>query len=283
MKQPKKNLIGRRGSGAKKAKIEMRPNQKSGGQSSIEVQSAHFVTQSDSGQVDGDPQIEDAAVATHSDACAKIIALHRQARFALKSQSRVDRSLEAFIRVNVFNFNPHGETKEIERISKATLDLLKAIRRGETPDEYAALVPIINASDISSQPWADIRANCEKQMQKLAATTPGFALVTETKGFGALGLAQIIGETGDLSKYATVSKLWKRMGYAPMNGYAASSWRTNRADGSKLSSDEWVALGYSPERYSIAYSLADSMFRHQIKSAAKSETTFGEPQGPYGA
>jgi hypothetical protein len=215
--------------------------------------------------------------------CADIRALHRTARFALKSQSRIDRSLEAFIRVNVFGFNPHGTEKEIEAASKGAMKLLKQIRSGQTPDEFLSLVPMVMASDTSRGPWDDIRNRCEKDMRKLAAELPCFELVENTNGFGSLGLAQIIGETGDLYKYANVAKVWKRMGYAPHNGHAASSWRTNRADGKKLTADEWTVLGYSPERCSIAFSLADSMFRHQITSAAKSDTTYGAAKGPYGA
>ncbi len=221
--------------------------------------------------------------ASHSAICADIRALHRTSRFALKSQSRIDRSLEAFIRVNVFGFNPHGTEKEIEAASKGAMKLLKQIRSMETPEEFATLEPMVHASDASRGPWDAIRNDCEKRMRKLAEQLPCYELVEATAGFGALGLAQIIGETGDLSNYANVAKVWKRMGYAPHNGYAASAWRTNRADGKKLTSDEWTVVGYSPERCSIAFSLADSMFRHQITSAAKSETTYGAAKGPYGA
>lgn len=246
------------------AKFELPPHQESSGD-----------------QIEFDSHSFHVPAASHSEVCAKIRAFHRILRFAMKSQFRVDRSMEAFVRCNAFGFDTQAEAKEIERISKATLDLLKKIRSGKTPKEFVWLEPIVQASDASSAPWAAVRVDCEKKMRKLAGELPCVEVVEKTLGFGALGLAQLIGEIGNLDNFGTVSKVWKRMGFAPFKGYAASSLKSKR-DGVQMSNEDWTALGYSPKRYAIAFSIADSMFRHQIESAAKSETTYGKPVGVYG-
>lgn len=106
---------------------------------------------------------------------------------------------------------------------------------------------------------ASVRKGHEKAMKKAARELPVFAWVESVSGFGELGLAQIVGECGDLSDYATVARLWKRMGLAVMNGE-----RQRRIAGD---TPERVALaiehGYCPRRRSVMFCLGDSMIKKQ--------------------
>lgn len=79
-------------------------------------------------------------------------------------------------------------------------------------------------------------------------------------GLGDLGLAVLLAEAGDLSKYPTKGHLWKRLGLAPMDGKAMSSWRSSGG----LTADDWVEAGYSPRRRAEIHAcIADPMFRLQ--------------------
>lgn len=62
------------------------------------------------------------------------------------------------------------------------------------------------------------------------------------RGFGAVSLAGIVGEAGDLSNYATKSKLWKRMGLAVIDGVRQGGLTKG------ASAEQWIAHGYSPIR-----------------------------------
>jgi hypothetical protein len=89
----------------------------------------------------------------------------------------------------------------------------------------------------------------------------------------------VIGETGDLSNYAGVRKVWKRLGLAVYEGRAYSTWR--RKGG--LTAEEWTAAGYKPTRLAEIFScVTEPMAKHQIESAEKSNTGFGRPKGKYG-
>ena len=59
-----------------------------------------------------------------------------------------------------------------------------------------------------------------EHMMAFAKALPVASFVEETRGFGYLGLAQIVAEAGDLSNYANPAKLWKRFGLAVIDGRA---------------------------------------------------------------
>jgi hypothetical protein len=108
-------------------------------------------------------------------------------------------------------------------------------------------LPFINARALLESE----RKSTEKQMVKAAKTLPVYEWVESTRGFGALGFAQIVGECGDLSNYGTVSRLWKRLGLAVIEG-----GRQRRVTG-----PDALLHGYSPSRRSVVWNIGDSMFR----------------------
>lgn len=95
------------------------------------------------------------------------------------------------------------------------------------------------------------RMKPEKRLAKLAQRLPVWSWVEPIRGFGALGLAQIVGETGNLSNYANPGKLWKRMGVAVIEGA-----RQRRVAGAAA-----LEHGYSPRRRAVLFCIGDSIVR----------------------
>jgi hypothetical protein len=100
----------------------------------------------------------------------------------------------------------------------------------------------------------------------------------EQRGFGALFLAILIGETGDLNTYTNPGKVWRRMGCAPWTfnptgeeggekTLMGATWRSGREG--KLPASEWEAFGYSPRRRSIAYLVGEGIVKQNGKDSAE--------------
>lgn len=92
----------------------------------------------------------------------------------------------------------------------------------------------------------------EKVLERLAKSLPGYREIWEpTSGLGEVGLALILGETGDLRLYSTPAKVWKRMGLHVYQGRALWTKRPG------MSAQDWTAAGYSPRRRSLMYTIVN--------------------------
>lgn len=100
------------------------------------------------------------------------------------------------------------------------------------------------------------RLRPEKELRKLAEQLPVWLWVESITGFGALGLAQIIAECGDLSKYAGPAKLWTRMGVGRYQRTDGTWERQRKAEG-----ENGVLAQYSPTRRSIMYVIGDCIIK----------------------
>jgi hypothetical protein len=132
-----------------------------------------------------------------------------------------------------------------------------------------ATLPLIEARESIKKH----RLKAERLCAKLAEQLPVYKTFIEpVVGLGALGLAQIIGECGDLRNYANPAKLWKRMGLAVIDGKAHK-----RVKGEQT--------GYSPERRAVIFRIADSLLRQQnaFKELYVTRKVFEQqkvPEGP---
>jgi len=115
------------------------------------------------------------------------------------------------------------------------------------------------------------RIAVEKLMEADAKKLPIWPRVKATPGFGPLNLACLIGETGDLTNYATHSKLWKRLGLAVINGE-----RQRRVPGAAA-----IEHGYSPSRRSVMWNVGQCLFKAQSQRVDKSTGRILKPAGPY--
>ncbi len=114
------------------------------------------------------------------------------------------------------------------------------------------------------------RAQTEKELERLAKTLPIAGWVLQLKGLGLGSLAAIVGEAGDLSNYATHSKLWKRLGLAVIDG-----GHQKRAKG-----DAAIAHGYCPTRRAIVWNIGQCVLKAQ---SARIDKEAGEELKPAGA
>ncbi len=121
------------------------------------------------------------------------------------------------------------------------------LARAEAQAALASL-PLVNARAL----LAESRKPLEKRMEQLARQLPVWLWVADVRGFGPLSLAQIVGECGDLADYDNPAKVWKRMGLAVIDGQ-----RQRRVS----DPDEAAIHGYSPQRRSIMFNVAESLVK----------------------
>ncbi len=201
-------------------------------------------------------------------ACDALRMLQRQRQFCITSQSRCDRSCESFI-ARVIGYNPEADEKSRKAVFKSASDMRKRVEKGDSGeghphagnhygDALSAVTPIILNSAIARKAWDALRENTEKEMRKIVKALPAYGWVSSVRGFGDLGFAIIIGETGDLANYATKERVWKRLGLAVMEG---------QKQGRRSNAEEAAKHGYSPKRRAEIWTIGDSMFRAQRRGA----------------
>lgn len=113
-----------------------------------------------------------------------------------------------------------------------------------------ATLPLTEARKVIRKQQMALR----RRLESLAVQLPGIEFVDGVYGFGRFGFAMIIAEAGDLSSYATVSRLWKRMGLAVIDG---------RAQRRVANKEEAERHGFNPIRRALMHTLGDSLFKKQ--------------------
>lgn len=226
---------------------------------------------------------------------AALVELQRQRVFCIKSQSRCDRSAEAFV-ARYLGYRTDLPEKERKAIFNRAAAMRKQVEKGgvtsvedqrsrapeadgegqhlvanQTAHALSACAPIILNSATARHAWDVHRTQVEKRMRQLARTLPVYEWVNSIAGFGDLGLAIIVGEVGDIGTYATKERLWKRCGLAVIEGER----QQRRSD-----PEEAKAHGYNPRRRAEIWTLADSMFRHQWRG--EKDGVAPHAIGPYG-
>lgn len=123
-----------------------------------------------------------------------------------------------------------------------------------------ALADNLSMSAAAIKPVVAFRNQVEALMDAKAEHLPGFGLTLRTAGFKARGLAVIVGEAGNLSNYATIRKLWRRLGMGMAPGHEAHAYSTWKRIG--LPTGEWdtpefpgqpLRAGYQPKRLGQIY------------------------------
>jgi hypothetical protein len=209
---------------------------------------------------------------------SKIRTHHRRRRFAMKIQQKLDRALESFVRINMTAWHPDMPEAERKKINTQVVNMIAKIRDGEESD----ISDIVATSDRARAPADEMRDVAEKAMETEAKELPVFPFVQAIRGAGALGLATIVAEAGHLSAYSNVSKLWKRLGYAPYDGLAGSSWKRESWRPRALTADEWIANPFKGERYALMAQIATWLVNAQTRSKTKTDSGETEATGAYG-
>jgi hypothetical protein len=204
---------------------------------------------------------------------------HRQRRFAMKIQQKLDRALESYVRIHFTEWTPDMKADERETLNKQVKSLIKNARDGKGPE---TLIKIVASTDLARAPADELRDDNEKAMAKLAEKLPVYPWVVSVRGAGALGLATIVAETGNLSNYPNPAKVWKRLGFAPYDGLAGSSWKRETWRPRKLTAEEWTGNPFSGERYALIHQIAVWLKNAQWIGKAKTEDGVGKANGVYG-
>jgi hypothetical protein len=153
------------------------------------------------------------------DACLRLkeLALNRKA--IIKAQIRANNQLTAFVVRYLApedqEINEEDEKARKRRWAKAAR-LVKHLQKGNELNHPAYGFAL--ATEATNKELASVRERYEECMVALVREMPAYSWWMTVPGLGEIGLATIIGETGDLSDYS-VSKLWKRLGLAPTVEY----------------------------------------------------------------
>jgi hypothetical protein len=211
---------------------------------------------------------------------------HRQRRFAMKMQQKIDRALESWVRINFTDWSPNMGEADREKRNALVQAIIKKARQGitaSTSEKELDLIHMVAKVDISRAPWDEVVSTCEMAMREGANDLPVYPWIDNVHGVGALGLATIVAEAdGPLTKYGTVSRLWKRLGYNVYDGYAGSTWRREKWRPRTLEKEEWTDVCFSPVRYAMMKQLSIWLRNAQWIGAKKTGTGTGKPDGHYG-
>lgn len=186
----------------------------------------------------------------------ELVALQRQRRFCIVSQSRLDRSCESYI-ARLLGYRVDLLPAERKKLFAEASAIRKMVERGEghlmvdahPSHVLPAISSIVAASAQGRSMFDQLRKNAENRMRELSRSLPAYDWAQTVAGFGDLGLAIIAAECpGDnhagLGDYSGPAKLWKRLGLAVINGERQRK---------KLDKDEAAAHGYNPHRRATIY------------------------------
>lgn len=215
-----------------------------------------------------DPQIRDdessnvlPAASPHAETLYALKHHHRRRNFAMEQRKRADLALGAYLRMH-FGWHaglPAGERSAITRRASALIkDGERMAKTGEVPDdpEFDLLEDMIAAALQARAPFAAVEKSAEKEMARLAKSLPVWTDFAEgVRGLGAISLAVILAETGDLSDYPKKGHVWKRLGLAVINGVRQGGLRKT------ASAEEWIVHGYNRQRRSRIFVIGDVLIK----------------------
>jgi hypothetical protein len=174
-------------------------------------------------------------------------------RFCIDQQRRIDNSTGAYVR-RALGWSWEMPEKERARLNKEAGALIAKVEKGVF-EAHPALCLVVITAQQSRSAFDDLRSKAEKEMVQLVKRLPVYAWAESVRGFGAMSLACIIGEAGDIGSYAGPAKLWKRMGLAVMGGVRQGGL----AKGAPA--ETWVEHGYSTRRRSTMWVIGDCLVK----------------------
>lgn len=196
------------------------------------------------------------------EACRDLMAHQRGRRSLLKTRIQNENRLRSFVATAMGYHTGMDEKSRRRAHKKAQLYINKVLEQGASERLVDSVienlsVPILHLDDAIEQ--------TEKKMKELAKCLPAAKWSESIKGFGILGLAKVIGETGNLNNYPNPAKVWRRMGCAPYRDHMAKTWRVDKWRQQyglpKLSDEEWTEYGYCPHRRSTIFVVSEGLMK----------------------
>lgn len=185
-------------------------------------------------------------------------------KFYIGIVNKQTNAIKALVRRGL-NWRYDEDEGEREKVNKRASRIVAAALSGkdqkaEDAEIFSTLVYDLAVVAAAIEPCTKARHEIEMEMKRTVRKLPIYDWAKGVKGFGELGLAVIVAEAGDLAGYPKKGHLWKRLGLAPHDGKAYSTWRMKGG----LTADDWVEAGYSPRRRAEIYSvISEPLFRQQ--------------------
>lgn len=220
----------------------------------------------DDGQIRCDTQHLGAEVVTphyrDPSLIAHIRALYKQRNDIIRAHGNLTRQAISICR-HAAGYNTFLPEKERGAAMKRGDRMLADLKAGEEGAvalvgmSAGYLLNVIEQAEFDKQ-----KRRIERLMEKSAIGMGADLFIADTKGFSYTMLANIIGEAGDLANYGTVSRLWKRMGLAVIDGKRQSK-----------QSDVATAMahGYNPARRSAMWNIGESILKQHLRNVKDEE------------
>lgn len=199
--------------------------------------------------------------AASPDPIIRLRELQAQRLSVVRSQRSLVLQSQALTR-RVLGWQAGADEDDREKINAKAQEIVEAIEGGKEIAPECLKAALVVSENVliwaaARDPIDKRRKEIESQMRDAAGSLRVWPFVEKIRGFAALGLAIIVGEAGDIGTYANPGKLWKRFGVAPLDGKAASTWRSKGG----LSSEQWETFGYCPRRRSALFTIGDSLIK----------------------
>lgn len=206
--------------------------------------------------------------------------LHRQRIFAMENRKRSDLALGSFLRTQL-GWERNGDATVNARAKRRAAELIKIGERvlrqqerlaegkkgadptaveGYCDPDFQEWKEVVLASVAARRPFDKIEASCEKDMTNLVRELPIYEWANQIRGFGEIGLATILAEAGNLSRFSSPAKLWKRMGVGLAEDENGNFVRQGGLK-SGAPAELWVRHGYNRKRRSMMYVIGDALVK----------------------
>lgn len=214
---------------------------------------------------------------------AKLYGLQVRRKFYISVTNKKTNAAKALVRRSAgWRYDEEEEAREKTNQRAARVVGNALAGRDQNPDDEEIFAPVAFDLEVIAnalEPCLNARHQIELEMKRIVRKLPVYEWAKEVRGFGELGLAVVVAEAGDLSDYPKKGHLWKRLGLAPFEGKAYSTWR--REGG--LTAEDWTEAGYSPRRRAEIYAVvSEPLFRHQAQRVDKETGEILREAGPYG-
>lgn len=209
-----------------------------------------------------------------ADVIAEIREQHRFRQDYHSAEKRLANQIKAIVR-RMSGGQPQAADGEDGTEAEESSELVPS-----TPGPSSPAVSLVTLHlDEARQHIAGHKRRHERRLAELAQLLPVWPFVDGIRGAGALGLAQIVGECGDLGSYRSVAGLWKRMGLAvltwcdacrraiPADARAAGRCPWCGADDirherqRRIRGDAALVHGYAPTRRSVMWNIGESLLK----------------------
>lgn len=195
--------------------------------------------------------------------CNELVTLQRERQVAMKSRIMQDNRLRAIVARKLGYTNELAEKDRETKFTEAA-DLIKSVVEDGVEHPLGRLIKntvlgIKGLMELEEYLESEM-INTVKQLP-LAKGKDCFLNQPAQRGFGAISLAKIIGECGNLSNYANPAKVWRRMGCAPYTYNGETKMGSTWMKKGGLSANQWHEFGYNPGRRAIAHVISEGLVK----------------------